>query len=63
MVENFSHSQCDLQMWLCEGQFEVVSQRKEELCVCVCWGDSNTDMMVRMRPLTVMCPHFFDTDM
>ena len=36
------------------------------VCVCVCKGggrDSRVDMLVRMRPLTVMCPHFFDTDM
>lgn len=54
-------------MWLHEGQFGVLLWRREETCVCLCefkrWKAGRMDMVVRMRPLTVMCPYLSGTNM
>lgn len=46
-------------------KYRSVMTEGRVVCVCVSadGGGSRMDTMVRMRPLTVMCPHFFDTDM
>lgn len=43
--------------------YRCVMTEGRVVCVCVHVGMDRMDLMVRMRPLPVMCPHFFDTDM